>query len=80
MTEIFQKIERYCLAYGLLSLRFLQSGHHCRTLLSMSDEKTAALMGQHCPFCMLKVKCYQCAPRDPDVTAILPLSFLTRHR
>jgi hypothetical protein len=80
MTEIFWKLERYCLAYSLLSLRFLlQSGHHCRTLLSLSDEKTAHLMGQHCPICMLKVKCYQCAPRDPDATTLLPFSPLTRH-
>jgi len=80
MTEIFQKLEHYCSVYHLLSLRFLlQSGHHCRTLLSPSDEKTAHLMGQHCPICMLKVKSYQCVPRDPDATTELPFSSLTRH-
>ena len=79
MTEIFQKLQHYCLAYNLLSLRFLlQSGHHCRILLSLSDEKTAHLMGQRYPICMLKVKCYQCAPRDPDGTTVLPFSSLTR--
>jgi len=36
-------------------------------------------MEQHCPICLLKVKYCQCAPRDPDATAELPFSSLTRH-